>query len=187
MAAIEMPLALAPGTEMAPDPAARMEYIAAHPWLWRAGWCLWIAAALSLLGFIVWWAARVPARSLGIAALVVAIAGIGGDLLGESLYVGWLPAGDDRIASLARLLTGAWGNTLYTLAGILLTIGSPWIVGPARACAWAAWTAGLALSAFSLAGHTSGMAVAMALLFILFCPWVVWMGLLSTAVERRGR
>ena len=181
-AAIAMLLVLAPGTEMVPDPAARMEYIATHPWQWCAGWCLWIASALSLLGFFAWWAGRVRSRTLGMTALIVAVAGIGGDLLAESLYIGWLPADYERVAPLARLLTGAWGNTLYTLAGILLTIGSPWIAGAARACAWAIWTAGLALGAFSLAGQTMGMAVSMALLFILFCPWAAWIGFMSSTV-----
>jgi hypothetical protein len=111
--------------------------------------------------------------------LVLAIAGIGGDLLAESLYIGWLPADYDRIAPLARLLTGAWGNTLYTLSGVLLTLGSRWLRGPARACAWLIWAAGLALGGFSLAGNITGMAVSTALLFILFCPWVAWVGLLD--------
>jgi len=179
MAALAIPLVLSPGMETVPDRAARVVYIGAHPALWRAGWGLWILAALSLLGFYSWWAARVRSRTLGIAALILAIAGIGGDLLAESLYIGWLPADYDRIAPLARLLTGAWGNTLYTLSGILLTLGSPWLRGPARACAWLIWADGLALGGFSLAGNITGMAVSMALLFILFSPWVVWVGLLD--------
>jgi hypothetical protein len=179
LAAIAIPLVLAPGTEMVRDPSARVEYISRHPALWRWGWSLWIAAALSLIGFYSWWAARVRSRTLGIVALVLAIAGIGGDLLAQSLYIGWLPAAYHRIAPLARLLTGAWGNTLYTLAGILLTIQSPWLRGPARACAWSIWAAGLALGVFSWTGDRLGMAVSMGLLFIFFCPWVVWMGVMD--------
>lgn len=179
MAALAIPLVLSPGMETVRDRTARVDYISAHPVLWRAGWGIWIVAALSLLGFYSWWAARVRSRSLGIAALVLAIAGIGGDLLAESLFIGWLPADYDRIAPLARLLTGAWGNTLYTLSGILLTLGSGWLRGPARACAWLIWAAGLALGGFSLAGDITGMAVTMALLFILFCPWVAWVGFLD--------
>lgn len=179
IAALAMPLLLLPGTEAVPDRAARLRYIAAHPVLWRAGWGIWMAAALSLLGFYAWWSARIRSRSLGIAALTLAIAGMGGDLLAESLYVGWLPAGGDRIEVLARLLTGAWGNTLYTLAGILLTLGSPWLRGPARACAWLIWAAGLALGGFSVTGNATGMAVSTAVLFILFCPWAAWMGILD--------
>jgi hypothetical protein len=161
------------------DRAARLDYIGAHAALWRAGWGLWIVAALSLLGFYGWWAARARPRSLGTAALVLAIAGIAGDLLAESLYIGWLPADYDRIAPAARLLTGAWGNTLYTLSGILLTLGSPWLRGPARAGAWLIWAVGLALGGFSLTGNVTGMSVSTALLFILFCPWVVWIGFLA--------
>lgn len=179
MAALAIPLVLSPGMETVHDRTARVDYIGAHPVLWRAGWGLWIVAALSLLGFYSWWAARVRSRSLKIAALVLALTGIAGDLLAESLYIGWLPADYDRIATLARLLTGAWGNTLYTLAGVLLTLGSPWLRGPARACAWLIWAAGLALGGFSLAGHVTGMTASMALLFILFCPWVAWVGLLD--------
>jgi len=179
MAALAIPLWLSSGMETVRDRAARVDYIAAHPLIWRAGWGLWIVAALSLMGFYNWWAARVRSRCLGVAALVLAIAGIGGDLLAESLYIGWLPADYDRIAPLARLLTGAWGNTLYTLSGVLLTLGSEWLRGPARACAWLIWADGLALGGFSLAGNITGMAVSTALLFILFCPWVAWVGFLD--------
>ena len=41
------------------------------------------------------------------------------------------------------------------------------------------FVAGLALGAFSWTGASLGRAVSMALLFILFCPWVVWMGFLD--------
>jgi hypothetical protein len=179
VAALAIPLVLSPGMETVRDRAARVNYIGAHPVLWRAGWGIWIVAALSLLGFYAWWAARVRSRSLGIAALALAIAGIGGDLLAESLYIGWLPVDYDQIAPLARLLTGAWGNTLYTLSGILLTLASGWLRGPARSCAWLIWAAGLALGGFSLAGNVTGMAVSTTLLFILFCPWVAWVGFLD--------
>ncbi len=178
-AALAMPLALRPGTEAEKDLAARTGYIAAHPILWRAGWGVWIMAALSLLGFYGWWAARVRSRRLGLAAMILAIVGISGDLLAESLYIGWLPDDYDRVAALARFLTGVWGNTFYTVAGILLTLASPWIRGAARGCAWLIWAAGLALSVFSLTGNVSGLILSMGTLFVLFCPWVAWVGLLE--------
>lgn len=187
LAALAVPLVLSPGMETVADGEARAAYIGEHAALWRAGWGIWVVAALSLLGFYSWWAARVASRSLGLAALGLAIVGIAGDLLAESLYIGWLPADLDRIALLGRLLSGAWGNTLYTVAGILLTLGSPWLRGPARACAWVIWAAGLALGGFSLAGHVTGMAASMALLFIFFCPWVAWVGVLRAAMELPGR
>ena len=178
-AALAMPLALRPGTEAEKDLTARTGYIAAHPILWRAGWGVWIMAALSLLGFYGWWAARVRSRRLGLAAMILAIVGISGDLLAESLYIGWLPDDYDRVAALARLLTGVWGNTFYTVAGILLTLASPWIRGAARGCAWLIWAAGLALSVFSLSGNVPGLVLSMGILFVLFCPWVAWVGLLE--------
>lgn len=183
VAALAVPLVMYPGMETNPDRAARVEYIATHPLLWRGGWGVWVVAALSLLGFYAWWAARVRSRALGMAAMVLAIAGIGGDLLAESLYIGWLPGDYDRIAPAARLLTGAWGNTLYTIAGILLTLGSDWLRGPARACGWLIWIVGLTLGVFSLNGNVTGMSVSMALLFILFCPWTIWVGI----IDRRRR
>jgi len=179
MAAVAMPLMLLPGLETTRDPVLRLRYVAAHPVVWRTGWCLWILAALSLFLFYGWWAARVHSRFLGMAALILAIAGMSGDLLAETLYIGWLPAGDDRVETVARLLTGAWGNTLYTLAGMLLTLGSPWLRGPARVCAWLIWAAGLALGWFSITGNATGMAASTALIFILFCPWVAWIGILD--------
>jgi len=178
-ASLAMVLALRQGTEAVADVPARVRYIVEHSLLWRAGWGLWILAALSLLGFFAWWAARARSRGLGLAAFLVAVSGIAGDLFAESLYVGWLPADYDRVASLARVCTGLWGNGLYTLAGILLTLGSPWLRGAARGCAWLIWAAGLALGVFSLTGSAPGMAASMAVLFTLFCPWAAWMGLVA--------
>jgi len=35
------------------------EFDAAHPERWRAGWILWMIAAISLAGFYAWWGARI--------------------------------------------------------------------------------------------------------------------------------
>lgn len=220
LAAAAMALVLRPGTELTREEPARLAYIASHPLLWRGGWAVWIAAALSLLAFYAWWGARLPNRRSGIAGrsasragaagsspgragaaaftgavvpFALAIAGLCADLLAESLYIGWLPDHYGTVAPLARVLTGGVGNGLYTLAGILLTIGSPWLGGWPRRLAWAIWTAGLALTAFSFAGSPAGMAVSTAVLFAIFCPWAAWMGWsagrpaasISSGVERR--
>jgi hypothetical protein len=176
LAAAAMALVLRPGTEVVPDTAARLAYIAAHPLLWRSGWALWIAAALSLLAFYAWWGSRLPDSRAGVAAFVLALAGVCADLLAESLYIGWLPAHHVRVAPVARVLTGGIGNGLYTVAGILLTIASPWLRGWGRRVAWIIWASGLALAAFSFAGGTAGMAVSTTVLFVLFSPWAAWMG-----------
>jgi hypothetical protein len=176
LAAAAMALVLRPGIEVVPDPAAPLAYIAAHPLLWRGGWALWIAAALSLLAYYAWWGSHLPDSRAGVAAFALAVAGLSADLLAESLYIGWLPEHHARVASLARVLTGGVGNGLYTLAGILLTLASPWLRGWGRRTAWIIWAAGLALAACSFAGSAAGMAISTTLLFALFCPWAAWMG-----------
>ena len=60
-----------------------------------------------------------------------------------------------------------------------VTLDSRWLRGPARGCAWLIWAAGLALGGFCLAGDVTGMAASTALLFLLFCPWVAWVGFLD--------
>jgi hypothetical protein len=60
LALVLMGLVLAPGTEIVSDAGARYRYIAEHHGLWSAGWAVWIAAALSLVGFYAWWASHLP-------------------------------------------------------------------------------------------------------------------------------
>src|SRR3989441_5223071 len=91
LAALAMIALLRPGTEVAPDVAGRMAYIASHPVVWRAGWGLWGAAALSLLAFYAWWGARLPRRAWALAAFLVAALGAACDLTAEALFIGWVP------------------------------------------------------------------------------------------------
>ena len=171
-----MLLVLQSGTEAEPDLARRAAYIAMHPTLWRAGWAVWMAAALSLVAFYAWWGARLARTARGIAAVAVASAGLVFDLAAESLFIGWLPAHLDTIAPTGTLLTGAAANGLYTAAGIILTLGTPALRGWRRVLTWSVWAAGIALTAAALAGSTVGMIVATGTLMTLFCPWVlvVW-------------
>jgi len=55
IAALAILAVLRPGTELITDVAERVAYISSHAIAWRAGWTLWIAAALSLLAFYAWW------------------------------------------------------------------------------------------------------------------------------------
>jgi hypothetical protein len=176
VAAIALATWLRPGTEVAGPAADRLAWIAAHPVAWRAGWGIWMAAALSLVAFYAWWGARIPRRGVAIAAFLLATAGLAADILAESLYAAWLPHRHETVTPLARLLTGAVGNGLYTVAGIVLTAATPGLPRLLRACGWTIWTAGLLLSAFSIAGHAAGMAVATAIVFVLFPPWVFLVG-----------
>jgi hypothetical protein len=181
LAGAALALALRPGTELAPDPLARAAYITAHPALWRGGWLLWMAAALSLLGFYAWWANRPRMPRWAVAGFWLAAAGLLFDFLAESLYIGWLPENLETLQRLGTLLSGGAANALYTAGGVALTLAMPWGRLPQRwrwlrALAWAAWAAGLALSLSSLANFAPGLLLSGAALLICFCPFAFLMG-----------
>lgn len=174
LAFLALALGLRHGTEMAPL-ADRISFVESHPLLWRAGWCVWMAAAISLLGAYAWWASRIPSRA-GLLGFLVAAAGLCCDLSAESLFVGWLPDDFARIQSAGTFLTGGMANGLYTVGGILLTRATPNLRGGLRVWAWCAWTAGILLSVSAFAGAPMATAVSATALFLLFCPWVAVLG-----------
>ena len=174
-AILAMAVVLRHGTEIVPVVADRLSYMSDHPILWRAGWGVWVAAAVSLVAFYAWWGSHVRAR-WGIAAFSVASVGLVCDLFAESLLIGWLPRDYDRIAPLTTLLTGAAANGLYTGAGVILTLATDSLQGLLRAAAWTAWAAGAALTACTIGGSATGIAITTAVLFAVFCPWVVAFG-----------
>jgi hypothetical protein len=192
-AILTMAALLRHGTELVPAVADRIGYMSRHPALWRGGWAVWIAAAISLVAFYAWWGSFLGRRPRWVvAALAVAAAGLACDLFAESLLIGWLPRDYDRIAPLATACTGAAANGLYTLAGIMLTLLTRSLRGLGLAFTWAVWLAGLALTGCSLARLPLGIAVATGVLFALFCPWTVWLGrtlpaLAATAGEVQGQ
>ena len=65
-------------------------------------------------------------------------------------------------------------NGLYTVAGIQLTLASPFTPAE-RAYAAFLWSAGVMLSAGAILGIPIVTAIATAELFVLFCPWCVWL------------
>ena len=76
-----------PGGSSSED-AARVAYVAAHPWLWRLGWLPWQLTAFAdlLLGMALWrtsWLPRLPAA----ATLVFTVLAILPDQSGEFLWV----------------------------------------------------------------------------------------------------
>ena len=164
------------GTEIVPLPADRIAYITAHPVLWRAGWCVWIAAGVSLVAFYAWWGGFLEDPRWGLAAVAIAAVGLSCDFAGESILIAWLPRDYEHLARAATLLSGAAANGLYTLGGIILTIATPSIRGFLRAMTWTMWLAGGALTALAIAGSPLGIAVATAILFAMFCPWVLLVG-----------
>jgi hypothetical protein len=188
LAGLALLTVLRPGTEAVADPALRAAYIAQNAAAWRAGWLLWMAAALSLLGFYAWWGslgtggslstggARLTRPGWGLAAIGLAMAGLVCDLFAESLYVGWLPEHLAELQRAASLLSGGAANGLYTAAGITLTLASPWLRGPLRLWAWSIWVSGMALSVTTVASFAPGMIASGAALMTLFVPFAAVMG-----------
>ncbi|MGZ7078081.1 MAG: hypothetical protein ACXVJT_01595, partial [Thermoanaerobaculia bacterium] len=91
------------GSEAVTDMQQRIAYLGAHPDRWRAGWLLWMIAALSLAGFYAWWGSRIsvaagasPAR-LPFIAFSIAALGLACDFAGESIFIGWMPQPDTSL------------------------------------------------------------------------------------------
>lgn len=175
-AIVAMGAVLRLGTEIVPSVADRVSYISQHPMLWRAGWSLWVAAALSLVAFYAWWGSYLGDSRWALAALGVASVGLVCDLFAESLLIGWLPRDYERVAPMTTLLTGAVANGLYTLAGAILTLATDTLRGWLRAMAWGVWIAGACLTASALAGMPVGIAISTTVVFGLFCPFAVLLG-----------
>ena len=171
LAMAAMAIILRPGTEVVADVSQRIAYISEHTSEWRAGWIVWIAAALSLASFYAWWGAHTRRPLAARAAFALVTAGLICDLLAESFYIGWFPRDYTRLAPLGLFLTGAVANGLYTAAGVTLTIASPQLRGRVRSWAWAVWIAGVALSICALAESPVGIAISTTVLMALFVPW----------------
>lgn len=164
------------GSEAGGNVAQRSAWLAAHPVQWRAGWLIWMAAAISLLALFAWWGARVPRRAAFV-ALIVAGAGLACDFAGESIFIAWIPAPGSTMYRTASLLTGGAGNGLYTLAGILLTLVTPRMPPFLRGWAWLVWASGAALTLATIANVPSAVIASSAALMALFIPWVVVAGM----------
>ena len=94
------------GSEAVADIDRRVGWLNEHPASWRAGWLLWMIAAISLTAFYAWWGSRVPMRPALIAF------------------------------SIAALLSAAAGNSFYTIAGVTLTIFTPTHLRPIAWLLW---------------------------------------------------
>ena len=176
LAALVTLFALRGGTEAASSFAERATYIAEHAVLWRSAWAIWMAAAVSLVAFFASWGAWIRPTRWSIVACAVAILGLARDLLAESLFIGWLPARIETLGPFGSLLTGGAANGLYTIAGVILTLGTPSLHGVSRILAWAIWTSGIALTVCTMIGSVAGMVISTTALMLLLCPWVAVFG-----------
>jgi len=171
-AVLALALVLAPGTTLVPSADDRARYIAEHIVAWRAGWLVWMIAALTLLWFYLWWRARVGGPHVAIA---IAFLGIAADWTAELTLIVAGADGHAAVAGFAFFLTGAVANGLYTIAGIILTLATR-LGTAARAYAALMWSAGGLLSVGAALDLPLLTAVATAALFALFIPWCVWLG-----------
>jgi hypothetical protein len=165
---------LAPGASLAPTPASAA-YVAEHLWPWRLGWALWIAAALSLLGFFWWWGSTLGWPAIARIAVAVAAVGVVADASAESMLIAWSPGQPFDVGGPLRL-SGIVANGLYSIAGAILTVRTrnlpPWLAQ----WSWAVWLLGFGLAVAAAAGSDEASRVLTATLFTLFVPWLVVFG-----------
>lgn len=166
-ATLVMALVLAPATPIVTDAAERLGYVQSHLLAWRIGWAVWIAAALSLLWFYVWWRDRIGASYVPVA---LAASGFIADVTSETMLIFF----DPTTGPFAFVLTGVVANGLYTACGIWLTLAMR-LTTVERIWTALMWGAGITLSLATLAGLYLLAAVATAVLFALFCPWCVYL------------
>lgn len=174
LAAFALATVLAPGVSLAPA-AANAGYVADHLFVWRLGWALWIAAALSLLAFFRWWAARIGWSPVTRAAIALAVVGVLADIGAESRLIAWSPAQPFDLDGALRL-SGVGANGLYSVAGLLLTSRTgglaPWLA----AWSWTVWLLGIGLAAAAAVSSDGASRILTAALFVLFVPWLVVLG-----------
>jgi hypothetical protein len=174
-AAIALATALAPGATNAPT-ELNAAYVRSHVEVWRAGWLLWIAAAISLLAFFTWWAARLEPSALVWVALAIACAGLACDLVAESLLVSWSPERYVDVAPAAFRLTGIGANGLYSVAGLILTARTPGRPHWLAEWSWTVWLLGIALAVAVAIGSDAAARLLTATLFAALVPWLVLFG-----------
>lgn len=165
-----------PGTPAAPL-LDRMVYLAARPLGWTAGWLVWIACAVALVGFMVLLARDLPSLWTRRAA-ALALAGAILDITCDVVFVWVLPARatgsvSEFVAFERRLntvsLTGA--NGLYTLAVLLATFALPRLWTTARALGILTFASGVLLGAAGLTGDPRHVMAGTALTIPFFLAW----------------
>jgi hypothetical protein len=174
-AAIALATALAPGSTNPPI-EANAAYVRAHIEAWRAGWLLWIGAGISLVAFFAWWAARLRRSLVNWLALAVACAGLGCDLLADSLLLSWSPERFGDVAPTAFRLGGIGANGLYSVAGLILMTRTPRLPRWLAQWSWTVWLLGLGLSVAVAIGSDIAARLLTAALFALLVPWLVVFG-----------
>ena len=171
-AAIALATVLAPGVSLAYGPG-NAGYIATHLVAWRAGWTLWILAALSLLAFFGWWAGRAGWTGMARVAVVVGALGVIADVTAEARLIAW--SGDLDVSAALRQ-SGVVANACYSIAGALLMVATRGWPRLLATSGWAVWILGVGLSVAAAMSSDIGSQVLTAAIFVLFVPWLVAAG-----------
>lgn len=210
-ASLAMLRVLAGATPAGGGPAERLAYVAAHREAVVAGWSLWIGATLGLL-LSFWALARLAAprrRAPCQLALLVAAVGASLDIAADVLHMTAVPSLAEQYAAArsaaetaavvgafrawdaaAVALTGGAGNSLYVLAGALITRalwGTPWV--PRLLAAWGALVWGAAaLASAALVWWPGLLPPTVGGTMVLYVSWMTATGLwlLRAAAQRRG-
>jgi hypothetical protein len=160
------------GSEAEPDPMARGAFIAAHAFTWRVAWFVWMAAAISLGGFLCWWAARSPRPRLAQTGILIGFVGIVADFFADSLFIGWLPEHYARLALFTSIASQVVANGLYSIAGAILMVASAPMHRAYRVWGWTVWIAGFALAFAGAMRWDAAIVASAGLLLATFTPWV---------------
>ena len=189
-ALIALLLVLRHGMLTVPTAVERASYIADETRLWTVGWCVWMASAVSLVGFYAWWGSKLNRTHLALVGVVVASIGSVFDLSGESHSIlvlveralmleadaaSWDQAAFEFHERVAVLLTAGVANLLYCLGGFALMVRTPDLSKMVRLSMWATWVSGVVMTLSAVFNHVGGMVASTAVLFPLLIGWVVWM------------
>jgi len=176
-----MVLVLRHGMQTEPDMCARAQYVRDHATAWYLGWAVWMASALSVLAFYVWWRRCIGRNRLGEAAVFAAVLGVYCDLTGEALLMAVASETEfllyELYQDMGTALTGGAANGLYTMGGILLTLATRDLPRGIRLMQWITWIAGVAMTVSAIVESVAGLVISGAILFPTFIVWVTWMGL----------
>ena len=119
---------------------------------------------------------RLPRAFATWLALAVACAGLGCDLVADSVLLSWSPERFIDSAPAAFRLTGIGANGLYSVAGLILTTRTRGLSGWLSQWSWTVWLLGLGLSVAVAIGSDTAARLLTAALFALLVPWLVVFG-----------
>jgi hypothetical protein len=203
LAMLGMALLLLPGMPGGPNAggAARVAYVAAHPWRWRLGWLPWQLTALSdlLIALALLRTAWIPRRP-AVLALAATLFGILPDQTGQFLWItqgiGLAQAGNAATYLAFEQRVFSWiavgGGTGYTLSAVAWSIclaqGGAWTRGMTyfSIAVWSLFGV-LSLAPLLPDGHQPAPAFIAAGNALGFVLLLLWLALAAELVLRRAR